>query len=323
MDNQEIELQKSLIRAEVRQKLGRLDNLVFLGPVKFAADGGVECGVRVESIERAKLPERAQIKLLGNNLEIALRIEEGPRIGPFICPGEIAGSVEVPTAGSEKDIRGGDACWPNGNSDEYGTIGIVAQELRIRASAANSLTRNNACLSAGHVFGQNPNPGDPLSTPGFASSMTFVGKLALDPTNTNPNIDAGLAEVTDPDNYASGRIRGFKKFRTNLVSSPVEGWITAVGAKSGVTIGFDRGSIDYERNGYVHLGHRLATPGVSCCHDSGAPVMDLAGNLVGMVVGGEILECRFRPFTVYIPFRRWNTPGNPLLTHDLELRITN
>lgn len=325
-NNYETELAKAVIREEIRQRLGKVDGIFIIGPVTYDKEGNVQCVVRVEDLRKSTLPERLKIRLSGGAKEISLRVEEGPRIRSYsLCPGETANYVDVPNAGSDKDIRGGDACWPSGNSDEYGTIAIAAAEIKIRASATNYVSLVDACLTAGHVFGANPTKGDLLSVPGLPDCMAFEANLALDPTNATPNIDAGLAKIADVESYATGRIRGFGKFKTNKVTPPTAyGWITTVGAKSGVTIGFDAGGFDYtDDKGYLYKGLRWATPGVSCCHDSGAPVMDAQGNLVGMIVAGEDLECKLRPYSIYVPFRRWNVAGDPDLIHDLELKIVN
>lgn len=321
----EAEIGKAAVREEIRQRLGDLKGIILLGPVRFGEGGKIECVVRVDDLERANLPERMEVRLFGVAKEIVLRVEEGPRIRSYLCPGETAGNVDLPNAGADPDIRGGDACWRTGYGDEYGTITIAAAEIKIRASVNNFVSLTDACLTASHVFGPNPTKGDLFTVPGLPDCMAFEAKLALDPNNILPNIDAGLAKVSDVEQYATGRIRGFGKFKSNKVASPTNlGWITCVGAKSGVTIGFDGGAFDYtDPQGYIYKGLRWASPGVGCCHDSGAPIMNANGNLIGMIVAGEDMECKLRPYSVYIPFRRWNTAGNPNLVHDLELKITN
>lgn len=322
----ELELAKADIREAVRQKIGMSDGIFIIGPVTIDAEGNVTCAIRVDERRKNVLPERLQIAFSGGGKEISLRVEVGPRIRPFnLCPGEIAGQVDVPDSGFDRDISGGSACWPAGAPDQYGTIAIAAAEITIRSSPNNFVNLKNACLTAGHVFGAAPVKGDYFSAPGLPDKMIFEGNLVLDPNNALPNVDAGLAKIPDPGDYATGRIKGFRRFKTEKVRRPTTGgWITAVGAKSGVTIGFDDGSCDmWDDRGYFYKGLRQATPGVSCCHDSGAPVMDVDGYLIGMIVGGEHVECRLRPYSYYVPFRPWNTAGDPSRIHDLEVMIEN
>ena len=317
----ETEVLYAAIRMAVEEKIQNDGTYTAIGPVEQATDGTITCILEIGDMRKNKVDNKVDFTVLSRNLTVNLIVKEAPPYRFSACYGEV-NPVPPPNDDPTPDIRGGQACWNDSTPNDWGSIAIAAKRIKIRQPGVNPKTidQPNACLSASHVlYSASLNS---ISSNGLPQSMTYYDRMPT--TGGGVLIDAAIATVTDIDDLSSGRIIGFGKFKTNRVAKPTtDSWIASSGAKSGITMGFDRGAFNPYINGIQFLGVRKTTPGFSCCHDSGAPVIDSNRMLVGVVFAGQDqMTCEQRPHAIYLPLRRW---GDTAVSGvwDLEIDIRN
>jgi hypothetical protein len=318
----ETEVFHAAIRMAVEEKIQNDGTYTAIGPVEQTPDGTITCILEIGDISKNKVDNKVEFAVFSRNLTVNLIVKEAPPYRFSACYGEVY-PVPPPNDDPTPEIRGGQACWNDSTAADWGSIAIAAKRITIRQPGINPKTidkPNGACLSVGHVlYSAN---GNSVSSNGLAQSMTYYDRMPM--TGGGVLIDAAIASVNDMSDLASGRIIGFGKFNTNRVAKPTtDEWIASSGAKSGITMGFDRGAFNPYINGIQFLGVRKTTPGFSCCHDSGAPVINSNRMLVGVVFAGQDqMTCEQRPHAIYLPLRPWSAPEVSGVW-DLEIDIRN
>jgi len=309
---------------EVLSSIGNFDELSSIGPVtRDPKTGAISCPVTVTDINHPNVA-RSQKPLAAMAKRVNVTVQKGHRVVFCgVCPGEENNPAPPPLPPSTgAPFMGGDGCWPVAAPYGWGTIALAAHKIKIRSGtgAGNTISVTDGCLSCGHIFGWQAKKGDVISAPGFPNAMTFEGALPV--VGAARPVDAALAKLTDRSQAILGAVRGFGDI--NGVKAPTTGmWISKNGAKSTVTAGLDKGPITISTSdNHIFKGVRRASPGLICCHDSGAAILDQKKRFVGMAFAVEDRACNLRPYGFYIPARKFGDPVNANI-FDLEIDIQN
>lgn len=206
-------------------------------------------------------------------------------------------------------VLGGEAIW-HVALGAWGTLALTATRIRIQNDAGAVCDIRNACLSNNHILALSDGAavGDSIQCPGRPA---FAGlRCWLPISNTPKPVDAALGEMANPADASLGVVRGIG--RVNGVRSPRRNLqIQKSSRRTGVTFGKDLGATNIVVGGTVYRGMRVASSGLSCCHDSGAAILDMTRRFVGLLFAGDAVSCANGPVSYYIPALPWTAAPDP------------
>jgi hypothetical protein len=262
-----------LVALKKRLQELRVEGVTGIGPLE---EDGAVCVVLVADPARLKLPETIGLELSDktfHNVKLRLVHDAVPATlfyssPQFVRPLQYHGPM-----------MGGDPIWNNWGG-WWGTITFAAGSNPIKIEGNVCAGQAVSCNHVVHVPGK-----DLLSTPNYHDSMT----RAWNKVPTGPRwVDVAGANVNS-GNPSPLEVRGLGKIKAAVQPQPGIR-ISKYGATTGLTSGRDLDlawrALDDAHPTDTYLIRR-ASGYFAAKGDSGAPVVDASGNLVGMVVAGK------------------------------------